>query len=166
MAMDKIINKNNMKYYIIAGSILLVCIILVVVFSLVPKKEKGEETTIEEGTIQFSRKIVKSSRVKTVTNSNLSKEQCVGKICISKLEINAYPNKGYITYIIKNKNKKKETGGLKIIFNDGFTLYTTYDLDAGESTDGYMNYSSHDLNSIESYKLEKMTDRDYSVFIN
>ena len=163
--MAKIINQKNMKYYIVVASILLVCIILVIVFCLLPKKKTSEEPKDSEK-IQFSREIVKSSNVKTVTNSSLTKEQCVDKICVSKLEVNAFPNKGYVIYTIKNKGKKKTTGGLKMIFNDDYVLYATYDLKAGESTDGYMNYSDHDLTNIESYTLEKMTDRDYAVFIN
>ncbi|MBQ3308122.1 MAG: hypothetical protein IJG68_08045 [Bacilli bacterium] len=164
--MVKNTKKSNMRNYIILGSILLVCIIFIIVFSLVPNKKKDDDSSKDDGKIKFSRQVVKSSQVKTITNSSLNKEQCVGKVCVSKLEVNAYPNKGYITYVIKNKGTKEADGGIKMIFNDDYVMYATYHLKAGESDEGYMNYSDHDLNEIKSYKLEKMTDRDFAVFVN
>ena len=102
----------------------------------------------------------------TISNRALKKEQCVNDICVKKVVVTCYPDRGSITYKITNKGKEKVSGYLKLEF-ENFTGYLVYnDLKPGKTTDGYVGYSGYDLRNVKEYKLKKLSNSDYSAFVN
>ena len=152
--------KKNKKWILFIILIVLFIVLIILAFFNHGKKESDDE-----GKIKILSGVYNDPDCVTITNQSLKKEQCINDLCVRNVVLNSYPNKGSITYKITNKSNKELSGYLKLVF-DSYTAYIVYDkLGAGKTEDGYVGYSGFDLRNEKEYKLQKLTDSEYSAII-
>lgn len=145
--------KDKTRNIVIA---VLVVAILILLILIIVNIFKTDDTKTTEGVYIVPGEYTDPNLVK-VTNRNLKKEQCVDNICVSNIVINCDESYGKIDYVIKNKNKSKKSGYLKITIGD-YSSYIIYnELGAGKSKNEYIFYNGYDLRKAKNYSIKKLT---------
>ena len=163
---------NKKKYskiiYIILG-ILVFILFLVVVITISKNKEKKlyEQLDKQNQNIVVSKEQKEKPGTFIRNLDTLVKEHCKNDICVKNVVIYYIKKDGRIEYEITNKSKKKVTGGFKLKFDNGSTVYIFFNkLKKNETSKGVISFTNADYSNVYDYKLVELKKDEIKKILN
>lgn len=148
--------KFNKKILIVVFAIIIIVVGIILLFT--DNKKTG---------VRYYKDYIISDEVVDVpgmyirNTDELSKKHCLDDICVTDFVIHYKGNTGKIDYKITNKSKKKKTGYMKFVFVDKKISFS-YNLNAGQTKDGTIQYSKLDLSNLIDYELKNLSKKELS----
>ena len=147
---------RNKRIMIILFIIFLLLLFFAFSFQEIFMNHKKNHSEFQE----FSDDVKELNGTKVYSNDQLTKEHCLGDICVYDVSFRYVNQIQVVDYTIKNRSKKTLTGDLYMHYGDEKILLSYYSLKPGKTVKRSFQMFGSNFVEQEDYTLSELTDEE------